>query len=309
MFNITRVVVPFFKVLENVDLIFPPTHVPQIFQIGGNSGCGKTTLLSLIYRVFHDKSAKFYEELLNNFLKMGQPDLGPDLGNEETTLVEIHFDQDGIEKVIRLTLQFVDADSGEYEMCVHRRPFKSTHDVSLNMYSDGDFDVIPRYKLFYAPCFSDRISSFPYDSTKLSENFLSDLMGGVTLFHSLLESSPFSVMLGDITIQTSSGENPDGKYTYKAHLYSSKLGRNVEYHELSFGERQLIELFLWLKMVDVRGGIVLLDNPDLGLHPDQQYELTIELQSLLGNETQIIIATHSYELCHALTPSHVLILD
>jgi len=53
--------------------------------------------------------------------------------------------------------------------------------------------------------------------------------------------------------------------------------------------------------------VILLDNPDTELHPDNQFQLVLDLEKVKG-DSQIIIATHSYELCTALTPSHIHII-
>jgi predicted ATPase len=57
----------------------------------------------------------------------------------------------------------------------------------------------------------------------------------------------------------------------------------------------------------IQDSIILLDNPDLGLHPDEQYNLCSDIVDLDGNN-QYIVATHSYGFCEALTPSHVRVL-
>ena len=47
-----------------------------------------------------------------------------------------------------------------------------------------------------------------------------------------------------------------------------------------------------------------MDEIEIALHPDWQYEIINELQDWSKNN-QFILATHSYSLCEALTPSHV----
>jgi predicted ATPase len=61
-------------------------------------------------------------------------------------------------------------------------------------------------------------------------------------------------------------------------------------------------------IADIKDSIILLDNPDLGLHPDQQYNLCRDIANL-KTSNQFIVATHSYEFCQALAPSHVKILE
>jgi predicted ATP-binding protein involved in virulence len=47
-----------------------------------------------------------------------------------------------------------------------------------------------------------------------------------------------------------------------------------------------------------------MDEIEIALHPDWQYQIVSDLQQWAPSN-QYILATHSYELCQALTPSHV----
>ena len=51
-----------------------------------------------------------------------------------------------------------------------------------------------------------------------------------------------------------------------------------------------------------------MDEVDLALHPDWQYKIVSDLVDWVPSN-QYILATHSYELCQALTPSHVKVLE
>jgi predicted ATP-binding protein involved in virulence len=59
-----------------------------------------------------------------------------------------------------------------------------------------------------------------------------------------------------------------------------------------------------LKYKNIENAIVLMDEVDLALHPDWQYRITTDLVEW-SPSNQYILATHSYEVCEALTPSHV----
>jgi predicted ATPase len=74
--------------------------------------------------------------------------------------------------------------------------------------------------------------------------------------------------------------------------------------DLSHGELKKLGLYIWLKYYAIEDSVVLMDEIEMGLHPDWQYEIVNELQQWSKNN-QFILATHSYELCQALTPSHV----
>ncbi|MCK5522756.1 MAG: ATP-binding protein [Thiomargarita sp.] len=74
--------------------------------------------------------------------------------------------------------------------------------------------------------------------------------------------------------------------------------------DLSHGELKKLGIYIWLRYYAIEDSLVLMDEIEIGLHPDWQYEIVNELQEWSKNN-QFLLATHSYELCQALTPSHV----
>ncbi|MFK5976458.1 MAG: AAA family ATPase [Sulfurovum sp.] len=74
--------------------------------------------------------------------------------------------------------------------------------------------------------------------------------------------------------------------------------------DLSHGELKKLGLFIWFKYNHLNDGIILMDEVENGLHPDWQYSITKDLEIWAPNN-QFIIATHSYEVCQALTPAHI----
>ncbi|MDM8558720.1 AAA family ATPase [Candidatus Parabeggiatoa sp. HSG14] len=78
--------------------------------------------------------------------------------------------------------------------------------------------------------------------------------------------------------------------------------------DLSHGELKKLSIYIWLKYHEIDDALVLMDEIEIALHPDWQYEIVHELQDWSKNN-QFILATHSYGLCEALTPSHVIELE
>ena len=78
--------------------------------------------------------------------------------------------------------------------------------------------------------------------------------------------------------------------------------------DLSHGELRKLSIFVWLKYHDMEDCLILMDEIEMALHPDWQYEIVNDLTDWAQNN-QFILATHSYELCQALTPAHVKELD
>ena len=74
----------------------------------------------------------------------------------------------------------------------------------------------------------------------------------------------------------------------------------------SLGERKYSSLVDWVSKEPNKNAVILLDNVDAFLHPDWQYNIVKDLKN--SGVSQFIMATHSYDLCEALTPSQMLTL-
>lgn len=74
--------------------------------------------------------------------------------------------------------------------------------------------------------------------------------------------------------------------------------------DLSHGELRRLAFYAWLKTKEIQDAIVLVDEIEIGLHPDWQYQIVKDLEDWAPSN-QYILATHSYDVCSALTPAHV----
>lgn len=87
-------------------------------------------------------------------------------------------------------------------------------------------------------------------------------------------------------------------------LYNN--GETIELYpeDLSHGELKRLSIYMWLKLRNIEDAIVLMDEIEIAFHPDWQYQIISDLKEWAPSN-QYILATHSYELCQALTPAHV----
>jgi predicted ATPase len=74
--------------------------------------------------------------------------------------------------------------------------------------------------------------------------------------------------------------------------------------DLSHGELKRLSIYMWIKYHNIKDAIVLMDEIEIAFHPDWQYQIISDLYQW-SPSNQYILATHSYELCQALTPAHV----
>lgn len=85
-----------------------------------------------------------------------------------------------------------------------------------------------------------------------------------------------------------------------------KDGEDLELYpeDLSHGELKRLSIYMWIKYRNIENAIVLMDEIEIAFHPDWQYQIIADLNQW-SPSNQYILATHSYELCQALTPAHV----
>ncbi|MEH2159566.1 MAG: AAA family ATPase [Nostoc sp.] len=74
--------------------------------------------------------------------------------------------------------------------------------------------------------------------------------------------------------------------------------------DLSHGELKRLSIYMWIKYHNIENAIVLMDEIEIAFHLDWQYQIIADINQW-SPSNQYILATHSYELCQALTPAHV----
>ena len=76
--------------------------------------------------------------------------------------------------------------------------------------------------------------------------------------------------------------------------FENKKGESFPINQLSTGEKTLLLKILSLYLLEVKNSVILIDEPELSLHPNWQNRiLDIYERFAIENNNQIIIATHS----------------
>ena len=75
-------------------------------------------------------------------------------------------------------------------------------------------------------------------------------------------------------------------------IFKNSLGNEFDINGLSSGEKQLFLRALSLKFLEVNNSVILIDEPEISLHPKWQKKI-IKVYENIGENNQIIMATHS----------------
>lgn len=75
-------------------------------------------------------------------------------------------------------------------------------------------------------------------------------------------------------------------------LFENSNGETFDINKLSSGEKQLFLRALTLKMLKAKDSIILIDEPEISLHPKWQQRI-LKVYEDIGENNQIFVATHS----------------
>jgi predicted ATP-dependent endonuclease of OLD family len=383
--HISRIQVPDFRALRNIDITFETDLVPRIFPLGSLNGGGKSTLLQLIFVLlcfFRSRtSRRFLTNMLEGFpadkvlakidliveeevislefcshsIDQNYLDYLEDTGefhgndyilvdtekdNKEELLNNNHFficnyEKNNPREYMRLSCEI---NSLLYDL--QEKPNKYKTDLIKlvkDKLGDSIFLAAPITQSFrfFAPSIRDlafkaKSTSEYYQKIESSREHLSNFFAYDTIavdvlikaflkvrdddFRCVIDSDDYSnshqnyqkmmqeieMLLGDKKVKL------DKDFNGISFLKEDVNGNTIKLYpeDLSHGELKRLSLFIWLKYNNIENSIVLIDEIEIALHPDWQYQIVRDLETWAPSN-QYILATHSYELCHALTPAHV----
>ena len=91
-------------------------------------------------------------------------------------------------------------------------------------------------------------------------------------------------------------------------IFTNSSGDKFDINELSSGEKQLFLRTLAIRMLNPENSIILIDEPELSLHPKWQQRI-VDVYRKIGKNNQIIIATHSPHILGSVKKENIMLLD
>ncbi len=201
-------------------------------------------------------------------------------GSGKTTLLEFikdfetlgYFDINGqyLNVEYKGTIQKVISANNSTNLSVYEYNFFSKNVV----YFQSGIDKIENIKETIREKYIDRAFEIDKPSKALEElqDYIKDIFNGL-----------------DLTFNLSTIN-----YNKKEVLFKDNNGVEFDIDELSTGEKTLLSKVLYLFFKDYKDKVILIDEPELSLHPSWQNKvLKIYENFALKNNCQVIIATHS----------------
>ena len=289
-----------FKGLRDISINFEKNDEPlDLVVLAGSNGSGKTRILESILRYFQDhlnykqnniEAGIFYEEKEKNCIS-NVGDFFDGLENFSYREVNnpLHEKYIEIKKKLDILPKIIYVPT----------------EINFQKMNVASTTLVQEYK-FINIVNTNLIKDIPsYIATKMISAMLknkNEKVGDVQKkvfneINEIFENLSIDVKVEDIS--------QDGR---NITLFTNSLGDEFDINELSSGEKQLFLRTLAIKMLNPENSIILIDEPELSLHPKWQQRI-VDVYRKIGKNNQIIIATHSPHILGSVRKENIMLLD
>ena len=289
-----------FKGLRDISINFEKNDEPlPLVVLAGSNGSGKTRILESILRYFQDhlnykqnniEAGIFYEEKEKNCISNVRDFF---YGLESFSYREVNNPLH--EKYIEI----------KKKLDILPKIIYVPTEINFQKMNVASTTLVQEYK-FINIVNTNLIKDIPsYIATKMISAMLknkNEKVGDVQKkvfneINEIFENLSIDVKVEDIS--------QDGR---NITLFTNSSGDEFDINELSSGEKQLFLRTLAIRMLNPENSIILIDEPELSLHPKWQQRI-VDVYRKIGKNNQIIIATHSPHILGSVRKENIMLLD
>jgi len=311
--KIEKVHIKNIKGIKDLELSFKKNNkILDVIVLAGVNGSGKTTILEAIKDFFNNKNVNYDEPKKSN--------VNLNIFFEEFEKKKIKEAEKSSNNNKRPLWNFFSALQN-YEIYIKRS------DKHYHTHIAKKFDIPP--KIIYVPA-ENKFEEIQTYSTTLSKeyefintinsNVIRDIPSYIATRRNYLATIEedltmkevtnkvvneingiFSILELDVKLK---GFSKDEK---TLPIFENSAGEEFDINNLSSGEKQLFLRTLSIKMLEPKNSIILIDEPELSLHPKWQQRI-IEVYKKIGENNQIIVATHSPHILGSVSNENIFIL-
>ena len=285
--------------LEKLDINFESEgKVLDLIVLAGINGSGKTRVLESVLDFFYkiemfyksqNKIELFYEEIENESIKTA--------GNIDVFYNELKNGAKGV---------FLSPKYLEIKKILKKFPkiiyvpteinFQKVQKAQTNFKKEYSFiNIVDSYEIKDIPSYiATRISKVANEEENLT-------MGQVRKKVFAEINGIFEILELDVKLsEISKDEN-------SMPIFTDSSGKKFGINELSSGEKQLFLRTLAIKMLEPENSIIMIDEPELSLHPKWQQKI-VDVYRKIGRNNQIILATHSPHILGSVEKENIILL-
>ena len=311
--KIEKVHIKNIKGIKDLELSFrKDNEILDVIVLAGVNGSGKTTILESIKDFFYNKNINYDEPEKSN--------VNLDIFFEDFEKKKIKEAEKSSNNNKRPLWDFFSALQN-YEIYIKRS------DKHYHIHIAKKFDIPP--KIIYVPA-ENKFEEIQTYSTTLSReykfiniinsNVIKDIPSYIATRRNYLATIEEDLTMKEITNKVVNEINSIfdileldvklkgfSKDEKTMPIFENSAGEEFDINDLSSGEKQLFLRTLSIKMLEPKNSIILIDEPELSLHPKWQQRI-IEVYKNIGENNQIIIATHSPHILGSVSNENIFIL-
>ena len=309
-----------YKGLRDITLNFENNNnVLDLVVLAGENGSGKTRVLESIYYYFEMLRSKvvslelFYEknenEVLDNLMSTEglteiEKEMQKDIEYADCLRNIRYYNQDYKEGGNQNINSKIISQSFE-KLKIFPKIIYVPTEINFQKMNAASTTLIQEYK-FINIVDTNLIKDIPsYIATKIISEMLknkNEKVGDIQKkvfdeINEIFETLGIEVKIEDIS--------QDGR---NIPIFTNSSGDKFDINELSSGEKQLFLRTLAIKMLNPENSIILIDEPELSLHPKWQQRI-VDVYRKIGKNNQIIIATHSPHVLGSVKKENIMLLD
>ena len=311
--KIEKVHIKNIKGIKDLELSFrKDNEILDVIVLAGVNGSGKTTILESIKDFFNNKNINYDEPEKSN--------VNLDIFFEDFEKKKRKEAEKSSNNNKRPLWDFFSALQN-YEIYIKRS------DKHYHIHIAKKFDIPP--KIIYVPA-ENKFEEIQTYSTTLSReykfinilnsNVIKDIPSYIATRRNYLATIEEDLTMKEITNKVVNEINSIfdileldvklkgfSKDEKTMPIFENSAGEEFDINDLSSGEKQLFLRTLSIKMLEPKNSIILIDEPELSLHPKWQQRI-IEVYKKIGENNQIIIATHSPHILGSVSNENIFIL-
>ena len=311
--KIEKVHIKNIKGIKDLELSFrKDNEILDVIVLAGVNGSGKTTILESIKDFFNNKNINYDEPEKSN--------VNLDIFFEDFEKKKIKEAEKSSNNNKRPLWDFFSALQN-YEIYIKRS------DKHYHIHIAKKFDIPP--KIIYVPA-ENKFEEIQTYSTTLSReykfiniinsNVIKDIPSYIATRRNYLATIEEDLTMKEITNKVVNEINSIfdileldvklkgfSKDEKTMPIFENSAGEEFDINDLSSGEKQLFLRTLSIKMLEPKNSIILIDEPELSLHPKWQQRI-VEVYKKIGENNQIILATHSPHILGSVSNENIFIL-
>ena len=295
-----------FKGLRDISINFEKNGKPlDLVILAGSNGSGKTRILESIKECFENNIAIINLKISNElemFFEEKEEECKNKIGNEKYFYKALNsFSFDDKQKNVMDTSYLAIKENLPILPKIIYVPIE----INFQKMKTASTTLVQEYK-FINIVDTNLIKDIPsYIATKMISAMLknkNEKVGDVQKkvfneINEIFENLSIDVKVEDIS--------QDGR---NITLFTNSSGDEFDINELSSGEKQLFLRTLAIKMLNPENSIILIDEPELSLHPKWQQRI-VDVYRKIGKNNQVIIATHSPHILGSVKKENIMLLD